>query len=149
MPLPTPELRVVAPADWSDRLRALESLDHYAPVPLLKDAAAAGSPRAIVEGDIEGYALVHYAWCPNPANFSCLRVRGDSMAPILHNGAIVALDHTLRDPLALNQKMVAARYEDGVTIKWLERQPDGRLLDRKSTRLNSSHIQKSRMPSSA
>lgn len=127
-PLPVAELRVVAPAEWSDRFRALEGLDHYAPIPLLKDAAAAGFPREISEADIDGYALIHYAWCPNPANFTCVRVRGDSMAPILHDGAIVALDHTQRDPLTLNQKMVAARYDDGVTIKWLERHPDGTLL---------------------
>ena len=126
-PLPGADLRVVAAADWPERFRALEGLDHYAPIPLLKDAAAAGSPRQITEADIDGYALIYYAWCPNPGNFTCVRVRGDSMAPILHDGAIVALDHTQRDPLALNQKMVAARVEDGVTVKWLERQPDGAL----------------------
>lgn len=127
-PLPTGELRVVAPSGWSERFRALERLDHYSPIPLLKDAAAAGSPREISEADIDGYALIYYAWCPNPANFTCVRVRGDSMAPILYDGAVVAVDHSQRDPLALHQKMVAARVEDGVTVKWLERQPDGTLL---------------------
>jgi len=127
-PVPAGELRVVAPADCVERLRALERLDHYAPVPLLRDAAAAGSPRVVSESDIEGYALVHYAWCPDPGNFSCLRVRGDSMAPILHDGAIVGVDHSQREAAMLHQRMVAARYEDGVTIKWLERQPDGSLL---------------------
>lgn len=122
--LPGAELRLIAPADWSDRFRALEGLDHYVPIPLLRDAAAAGSAREISESDIEGYALIHYAWCPNPANFTCVRVRGDSMAPILDDGAIVAVDHTQRDPLLLHQKMVAARHEGGVTIKWLERRPD-------------------------
>lgn len=127
-PFPAGELRVVVPADWSERLRALEGLDHYAPVPLLRDAAAAGPPRAISEADIEGYALVHYGWCPDPASFSCLRVRGDSMVPILHDGAIVGVDHSQNDAAMLHQRMVAARYEDGVTVKWLERQPDGGLL---------------------
>jgi SOS-response transcriptional repressor LexA len=28
----------------------------------------------------------------------------------------------------LHQQMVAARFDDGVTIKWLERQPTGELL---------------------
>jgi SOS-response transcriptional repressor LexA len=124
-PLPLGSLRVVAPADWSERFRALEGLDHFAPVPLLRDAAAAGSPRELNEADVEGYALIPYAWCPNPANFTCVRVRGDSMAPILHDGALVAIDHTQRDPFALHQKMVAARTDDGVTVKWLERRPDG------------------------
>jgi phage repressor protein C with HTH and peptisase S24 domain/DNA-binding XRE family transcriptional regulator len=127
-PLPAGELRVIAPADLSDRFRALEGLDHYVPVPLLKDAAAAGAARAVADQDVEGYALIQYAWCPNPSSFTCIRVRGDSMAPILHDGAVVAIDHSQRDPAALHQKMVAARTDDGVTIKWLDRQPDGALL---------------------
>ena len=126
-PLPSAELRLIAPADWDDRFRALERLDHYVPIPVLRDAAAAGSPREISEADIDGYALIYYAWCPNPANFTCVRVRGDSMAPILHDGALVAIDHVQRDPLLLHQKMVAARHEGGVTIKWLERRPDNAL----------------------
>jgi len=122
--VPGAELRLIAPADWADRFRALEGLDHYVPIPVLRDAAAAGSPREIVEADIDGYALIYYAWCPNPHNFTCVRVRGDSMAPILEDGALVAIDHAQRDPLLLHQKMVAARHEGGVTIKWLERRPD-------------------------
>ncbi len=127
-PLPAAGLRVIPSADWNDRFRALEGLDTYVPVPLLRDAAAAGSPRQISEDDVEGYALIQYAWCPNPADFTCVRVRGDSMSPILHDGALVAIDHSQRDPLALHQKMVAARLDDGITIKWLDRQPDGTLL---------------------
>ena len=126
--LPGGDLRVVAPADWSDRLRALEGLDHYAPVPLLRDAAAAGAARVITEGDVEGYVLVPYGWCPDTQNFSCLRVRGDSMAPVLNDGAIVGVDRAQRDPMMLHQQMVAAHFDDGVTIKWLERQPTGELL---------------------
>ena len=127
-PLPAAGLRVIPSADWSDRFRALEGLDHYVPVPLLRDAAAAGAPREVSGDDVEGYALIQYAWCPNPADFTCVRVHGDSMSPILHDGALVAIDHSQRDPQALRQKMVAARLDDGVTIKWLDLQPDGTLL---------------------
>ena len=126
-PLTGEGVRVITSADLSDRFRALEGLDHFVPIPLLRDAAAAGSPREISDADVEGYALIHYSSCPNPADFTCIRVRGDSMAPILHDGALVALDHSQRDPLALNQKMVAARTGDGVVVKWLERSPDGSL----------------------
>ncbi|MFQ5778809.1 MAG: S24 family peptidase [Terriglobia bacterium] len=126
-PLSITELCVVTPAEWSDRFRALEGLDHYVPIPLLKDAAAAGSAREVSDADIDGYALIHYRWCPNPGNYTCLRVRGDSMTPILHDDAIVAVDHSQSDPLALNHKIVAARHDGGVTIKWLEHHPDGEL----------------------
>ncbi len=127
-PLPAPGLRVIPSADWSDRFRALEGLDSYVPIPFLRDAAAAGAPREISETDVEGYALIQYAWCPNPDDFTCVRVHGDSMSPVLHDGAVVAIDHSQCDPLALHQKMVAARLNDGVTIKWLDRRPDGTLL---------------------
>jgi len=126
-PLPGEGVRVITSADLSDRFRALEGLSDFVPIPLLKDAAAAGSPREISDADLDGYALLHYSACPNPADFTCIRVRGDSMAPILHDGALVAIDHSQRDPLALHQKMVAARTPDGVVIKWLERSPDGSL----------------------
>lgn len=126
-PLPAEELRVISRADWAERLRALKGLDPYVSVPLLKDAAAAGAPRTISDADLEGYALIPSAWCPNPANVTCVRARGDSMAPIVHDGAVVAVDHSQRDPHLLHQKMVAARYQGGVVIKWLERQADGAL----------------------
>ncbi len=128
VPLPAAGLQVIPSADWSERFRALEGLDSYVPIPLLRDAAAAGAPREISETDVEGYALIQYAWCPNPDDFTCVRVHGDSMSPVLHDGALVAIDHSQSDPLALHQKMVAARLDDGVTIKWLDRQPDGTLL---------------------
>jgi SOS-response transcriptional repressor LexA len=123
-PLPGAELRVIAAADLSDRFRALEGLDHFSPVPLLKDAAAAGSPQTVSDQDIEGYVLIPYAWCPSPESFTCVRVQGDSMAPILHNGALVAIDHGQRDPMTLHHKMVAVRYQGGVTLKWLERRAE-------------------------
>lgn len=125
-PIPVAELQVV-PVEGSAGTRSLPELEPFVRIPLLKDAAAAGARREISETDIEGYAVIPADWCPNPAQLTCVRVRGDSMAPILHDGAIVALDHSQRDPQLLHQKMVAARYEDGVTIKWLERHPDGSL----------------------
>ena len=126
-PLRSPELRIVTTADAEERFRALEGLDHYVPLPVLSDAAAAGAPATISDDDVDGYALIQYAWCPNPENFTCVRVRGDSMTPILHDGALVAVDHSQRDPRRLRNKMVAARVEDGVTIKWLENTPAGGL----------------------
>ncbi|MFQ5817918.1 MAG: S24 family peptidase [Terriglobia bacterium] len=123
-----PELKIVSLEEWSERFRALERLDYYVPIPLLKDEAAAGTPREISEHDLDGFALIYYAWCPHPGNFTCVHVRGDSMSPILNEGAIVAIDHSQRDPVLLRHRMVAARHEDGVTIKWLDQDSTGQLL---------------------
>lgn len=127
-PFLAPQLKVVSLDEWSDRFRALERLDHYIPIPLLKDEAAAGTPREISEHDLDGFALIYYSWCPNPGNFTCVHVRGDSMSPILNDAAIVAIDHSQRDPRLLRHRMVAARYEDGATIKWLDLDASGQLL---------------------
>ncbi len=126
-PVPPTELRVITPADWSERFRTWQGLDPYASVPLLRDEAAAGTPRSISEADVEGYVLLPKQWCAKPEELTCVRVRGDSMVPILYDGALVGIDHSQRDPASLHQKMVAARYDEGVTVKWLERLPDGRL----------------------
>ncbi len=99
------------------------ALEQYIPVRLLKDSMAAGAPSEINEGDWDGWCLIYAdeKWMPNPAeNYTCVRVIGDSMAPILSSGDIVAIDHKQRDPDKLNGEMVAFRVNSGVTIKWLK-----------------------------
>jgi SOS-response transcriptional repressor LexA len=41
------------------------------------------------------------------------------MSPILEDGFIVAIDCSDNQPRQLNGKMAAARYQGGVTVKWL------------------------------
>lgn len=81
--------------------------DSYLTVRLLRDEIAAGMPSEIRDNDIDGYCLIYAdkAWMPgNPENYTCCRVRGDSMYPILADGDIVAIDHSLKDPKALHKK---------------------------------------------
>lgn len=89
-------------------------------VPLLKDAAAAGSPRLIDQAAVEETLIVPRRFCPHPDDTTCIRVQGDSMSPTLKDGYVVAIDTVKADPRHLVEKMVAARDgEGGVTIKWL------------------------------
>jgi len=92
--------------------------DRFVTVPLLADAIAGGSPRRVNADDIEDYALIHADWCPHPEHVTCVRVRGDSMSPILTDGSIVAIDHGRRNPKQLDGKMVAFRQGDGASVKW-------------------------------
>jgi hypothetical protein len=92
--------------------------DRFVTVPLLADAIAGGSPRRVNADDIEDYALIHADWCPHPEHVTCVRVRGDSMSPILTDGSIVAIDHSRRNPKQLDGKMVAFRQGDGASVKW-------------------------------
>ena len=102
---------------FADEFRA----ESYIPVRLLRDAASAGAPVEVDDHDVDSWALIYASreWMPNDAeNYTCIRVRGKSMYPILDNGDIVAIDHAERDPHHLDGKMTAFRVNGGVTIKW-------------------------------
>jgi phage repressor protein C with HTH and peptisase S24 domain len=110
----------------SPKLKAFHrefAMDNYIPVRLLRDAVAAGSPAAVNEADVEGWCLIYAdkRWIPgDPENYTCCRVKGSSMFPILSDGDIVAINHSEKDPRKLDKKMVAFRKNEGVTIKWLK-----------------------------
>jgi SOS-response transcriptional repressor LexA len=74
-------------------------------IPLLKVVAAAhGEP-----GGHSSSLAAPKDWCPNPATTSCLRVRGDSMSPLIQDGCILAVDSSQNDQTQLNGKIVIAR----------------------------------------
>lgn len=103
----------------------------YVPIRLLKDAIAAGHPTEIIETDIDGWALIYAnkEWMPNEAeNYTCARIKGYSMWPILAPGDIVAIDHADRDPNHLVDKMVAFRKNGGTTIKWFRYHKDKHIV---------------------
>ncbi len=52
-------------------------------------------------------------WCPNPGYTSLVRVKGDSMAPLIHDGDILAIDSFQIDPEALDGKIVVVTSEQG------------------------------------
>ena len=68
-------------------------------------------------------------------------VRGDAMKPDPVAAECAGLMHVTDDIPGITRQ----RRADG----WDYRRPDGTEIDRKSTRLNSSHSLTSRMPSSA
>ena len=71
-------------------------------IPLLKVMAAAhgepgGHPSSLLSGPVEGLIAAPRGWCPNPAATSCLRVRGNSMSPLIQDGCILAVDSSQND----------------------------------------------------
>jgi len=52
------------------------------------------------------------AWCPNPASTSCLRVKGMSMSPLIHDGDILAVDYSESSHADLDGKIVVAWHKD-------------------------------------
>jgi transcriptional regulator with XRE-family HTH domain len=56
-------------------------------------------------------------WCPHPADTTCLRVRGESMAPLINDDDIVAVDRSATDPGELSGKIVVTwQRESGLTL---------------------------------
>lgn len=135
--LAAPQLRT--PPWWYPKLEVLPARERLAPalrqarvvaIPLLRDAAAAGSPRLVEDGQIEDLVLLPRAWCPRPADTSCIRVAGDSMEPKLAHGDLVVVERLQpAERAALFGKMVAAWHRDeGVTVKWLHRYGESEML---------------------
>jgi len=69
------------------------------------------------------------SWCPNPAYTSCLRVRGRSMMPLLHDGYIIVVDKSQTNRRKLyGQIVVAAHKEQGLIVSRLQRFDDTEVL---------------------
>ena len=116
-----PELKVVSRRELDD----LERWEAFVSIPLVRDEAAAGPPRAVADDEIEGFCLVYESWAKRPEDYICVRVKGDSMEPILPDGSIVAINLKNRAPGRLKGKIVAARHGGGVTVKELRRSESG------------------------
>lgn len=51
-------------------------------------------------------------WCPHPSSTSCLRVKGMSMSPLIHDGDILAVDYSMVNHAELDGKIVVAWHKD-------------------------------------
>jgi SOS-response transcriptional repressor LexA len=106
------------------QMEELQNEKNAVVIPLLKDSAAAGTPRAIDEKEIEAELVLPRAWVSKSSTITAIKVEGDSMSPVLEPGYIVLVDTSQKDPKRLVNQMVAARDDEGVTIKWLRKQPE-------------------------
>jgi len=68
----------------------------------------------------EGRAMAYSQWFPHPADTLAVRVADDSMSPVLPLGSIAAIDRTEVDPLSLQGRIVAARHDGELLIRWLD-----------------------------
>ena len=118
-------------------------------IPLLKLVAASvggkgDSSWALHDAPVETMIAAPKDWCPHPEATSCLRVQGNSMAPLIHDGYILTVDSSQNDRSELHDKIVIAWHKDmGLTVSRLLRydhtevlQPENReyesiVLDRK------------------
>src|SRR6267378_4163800 len=55
------------------------------------------SSATLHDAPFEGVIAAPQDWCPNPSATTCLRVRGKSMMPLIHDGYILAVDSSQTD----------------------------------------------------
>jgi SOS-response transcriptional repressor LexA len=119
-------------------------------IPLLEVVAAShgekGDSSAMLhDAPIETMIAAPKDWCPNPSATTCLRVRGNSMMPLITEGSILVVDSSQIDSAKLNSKVVIAWHRDmGLTVSRLQHydhttvlQPESR--DYESIVLDSEH----------
>jgi len=119
-----PHLEIVAAGSGKRKLQTETALQLVA-IPLLKTVAVAHG----LEGDgemflhdapIESMIAAPKDWCPNASTTTCVRVRGNSMSPLIHDGYILAVDSAQTDITQLNGKIVIASHRDkGLTVSRL------------------------------
>lgn len=123
-----PHLEVVAAGSGTKKPKSKGKLQLVA-IPLLKSVAVAHGEKG--EGDatdlledapIESMIAAPKDWCPNPSTTSCVRVRGSSMSPLIHDGYILAVDSAQTEINELSGKIVIAWHRDrGLTVSRLNR----------------------------
>jgi SOS-response transcriptional repressor LexA len=95
-------------------------------IPLLKVAVASDGGRGdtstlLHDAPVESVIAAPKEWCPNPESTTCLRVRGNSMTPLIYDGYILAVDTSQTDTLELNGKVVIAWHKDmGLMVSRLQ-----------------------------
>jgi SOS-response transcriptional repressor LexA len=110
----------------SGALRVEEKLQLVA-IPLLKVAVAGYDEMGdnlplLADAPVESMIAAPKNWCPNPSSTSCLRVSGNSMAPLIQDGFVVAVDSSDTDVSKLHGKVVIAWHKDkGLTISRFRR----------------------------
>jgi phage repressor protein C with HTH and peptisase S24 domain len=93
----------------------------YLPVPIVEPRVAAGNPETVSSEQIVDIAYIHRRTLKrkNVQDYLCTFVQGDSMFPVLRDGAIVCIDTKARPEGKKTPKwsIWAVRKDDGAVVK--------------------------------
>jgi SOS-response transcriptional repressor LexA len=96
-------------------------------IPLLKVVAATNGEKGdnvpiLHEAPIESIIAAPEEWCPNPTSTYSLRVRGNSMNPLIYDNYILVVDSSQTSRSKLDGKIVIAWHKDvGLTVSRFRR----------------------------
>jgi phage repressor protein C with HTH and peptisase S24 domain/DNA-binding XRE family transcriptional regulator len=106
---------------------AAKSRTEFVAVPLLPVFAATAGEQGDREVDLhqtlpERLLAAVSDWCPNPTSTICMRVKGNSMSPLILDGYIIAVDTSeVRNDMLIGQIVVAQHSEKGLLVSRLIR----------------------------
>ena len=106
--------------------RARLSTHQLVAIPLLtvevaSDGGKGDSTALFHDAPVEGMIAAPKEWCPNPSATICLRVRGNSMMPLIYDGYILAVDSAQTNLSELSNKVVIAWHKDmGLIVSRLQ-----------------------------
>jgi SOS-response transcriptional repressor LexA len=96
-------------------------------IPVLQVVAAShgekgDSSSVLHNAPVESMIAAPRDWCPNPSATTCVRVKGNSMSPLIYDGYVMAIDTSQTDHAKLAGKIVIAWHKDmGLTVSRLQR----------------------------
>lgn len=81
------------------------------------------------QAEVEDVIMAPLGWCPHPESMISMRVAGDSMMPIVPDGAIIAVDTAVTERSRLDRKLTVFSHRDlGFKVARLQRMPSGDIL---------------------
>lgn len=103
----------------------------YLAVPIVESKVAAGSPEIVTSEQVVDIAFIHRGALKRRSvrNYLCTFVKGDSMSPVLCDGAIVCIDTGARPEgrKVARDSIWAVRKEEGAVVKHIQIE-EGRIL---------------------
>jgi len=96
----------------------------YFPVPIVEPRVAAGNPETVTSEQVIDIVFVHRRALKRRSvrDYICTFVKGDSMSPVLRDGAIVCIDTKARPERKKVPKdsIWAVRKDDGTVVKHIQ-----------------------------
>lgn len=116
------QLQVSATANAA-RFVTADKAEHLVALPLYKTTPPVGVlGPPVIHRESSELIVAPRAWCPHPEQTVCLRYGGDKMAPMLQQGAIIAVDEADNKSENLYGKIVLVSHaECGFMVHWLQR----------------------------
>jgi SOS-response transcriptional repressor LexA len=116
---------------------------HLVAVPLLNTVAASHGEKGdsidlMHDAPADNVIAAPRDWCPHPSSTSCLRVRGNSMAPTIRDGCIIAVDSSQTNRAKLDGRIVVVWNKDaGLTVSRYRRYDHTEVLQPENSQYQS------------